>query len=338
MITSLPAELRAPMPAELRGLPRDGARLCVVDRAQRRITHTHVSDIGRHLRRGDLLVVNSSRTIPAALNGERAGGSRVQVRPWVRRPSSWDVIAVSPLPPHAPVPLHEGEVLHFPGGFVARVAHRRDDLPSLWRLERVSGDGFASLLSSGEPIRYSYASAGVSIEHLQTVFADHPGSAETPSAGRHLTWQLLLGLRHRGIDVVDIVLHTGLSSTQDDDIDATHPLVEEWFSIPASAVRRINAAQRVVAVGTSVVRALETAVDATTGRVSACEGWTSLRIGRTTALRACHGLFSGLHEANGSHLDVVGAFLDRPLLEAAYAECLTRRYLWHEFGDAMLVT
>jgi S-adenosylmethionine:tRNA ribosyltransferase-isomerase len=337
VITALPAELRASMPAELRGFRRDSARLCVVDRAKQRITHTHVSDIGRHLRSGDVLVVNSSRTIPAALNGERADGSRVQVRPWVRRPSSWDVIAVSPLPPHAPVPLHEGEVLHFPGDFSARVARRRDDLPSLWRLEHVSGDGFAALLSSAEPIRYSYASAGVSVEHLQTVFADHPGSAETPSAGRHLTWQLLLGLRQQGIDVVDIVLHTGLSSTQDDDVDATHPLVEEWFSIPASAARRINAAQRVVAVGTSVVRALETAVDAS-GRVSAREGWTSLRISPTTALRACHGLLSGLHEANGSHLDVVGAFLDPPLLESAYAECVTRRYLWHEFGDAMLVS
>jgi S-adenosylmethionine:tRNA ribosyltransferase-isomerase len=336
VIAVLPPGLRAAVPAELRGLSRDGARLCVIDRHGRRVVHTHVSEIGEHLRAGDVLVVNSSRTIPAALTGECPDGSRVQVRPWVRRPHGWDVIVVSPEPPHAPVALNEGAILRFASGFVARVSHRRDDLPWLWHLEHISGDGFAALLNSGEPIRYSYASETVSLEHLQTVFAAEPGSAETPSAGRHLTWQLLLGLRRRGVDVVDIVLHTGLSSTQDDAVDATHPLLEEWYSVGQDAAAAINAARRVIAVGTSVVRALETVVDAN-GRVAAGQGWTSLRIGPATALRASDALLSGLHEANGSHLAVVGAFVDRTLLESAYAECVARRYLWHEFGDAMLV-
>jgi S-adenosylmethionine:tRNA ribosyltransferase-isomerase len=335
VIAALPVELRAGVPAEMRGLRRDGARLCLVDRAARDVRHTSVAQLGDHLHPHDLLVVNSSRTIPSALTGVRADGTLVQVRPWVRRATSWDVIAVAPDPPHAPVPLAEGEVLRFPGGFDARVDRRRDDLSSLWRLQHLRGDGFAALLREGEPIRYSYAGEAVGMEHLQTVYASQPGSAETPSAGRHLTWQLLLGLRGRGVEVADIVLHTGLSSTQDDAVDATHPLVEEWYSISACAAAAIGRAQRVIAVGTSVVRALETTGSG--GSVIAASGWTSLRVGPQTRLRACHALLSGFHEDGGSHLDVVGAFLDRPLLERAYAECMTRGYLWHEFGDAMLI-
>jgi S-adenosylmethionine:tRNA ribosyltransferase-isomerase len=308
----------------------------VVNRAVGGIIHTSASRLGDHLGAGDLLVVNSSRTIPAALTGVRSSGMQVQVRPWVRRATGWDVIAVAPGPPHAPVALVEGETLHFPGGFEARVERRRDDLTSLWRLQHVGGDGFAALLRHGEPIRYSYAGEAIDLEHLQTVYATTPGSAETPSAGRHLTWQLLLGLRRRGIETVDIVLHTGLSSTQDDAVDATHPLVEEWYSISARAAAAIGRAQRVIAVGTSVVRALETAAGRQR-RVVAAQGWTSLRMGPRSPVRVCDALLSGLHEASGSHLDVVGAFLDRRLLERAYAECLTRRYLWHEFGDAMLI-
>src|SRR5438132_7361155 len=124
----------AATPAELRGLRRDGARLAVVDTRTSTVAHTVVADLARLLEPGDLLVVNSSRTIPAALTGTRSDGSRVQVRPWVRRPTSWDAIAVEPQPPFAPLALEPGELLRFPAGFATRVAGRRDDLPSLWRL------------------------------------------------------------------------------------------------------------------------------------------------------------------------------------------------------------
>jgi len=312
------------------------ARLCVVDRTRRVVEHSTVSRLGDHLQAGDLLVVNSSRTLPAALDGIREDGGAVQVRPWVRHRRSWDVIAVDPLPPHAPLALRPGESIRFPDGFTGRVAARRDDLPSLWRLEHVDGDGFAALLRHGEPIRYSYVPEPVTLEHYQTVYATHPGSAETPSAGRHLSWELLLDLRRRGVDVVDIVLHTGLSSTQDDAVDATRPLVEEWFCVSTAAAAAVASAPRVIAVGTTVVRALESSVGAD-GRVAATSGWTNLAVTASTRLRACDGLLTGLHEPQASHLDVLRAFAEPQLLERAYAEAVEHRYLWHEFGDAMLL-
>lgn len=337
MIVQVPRGLRAATPAELRGLRRDGARLVVVDRDARSVEHTTVAHLGDHLRAGDALILNSSRTIPAALDGTRDDGTAVQIRPWVRRERSWDVIAVQTAPPHAPAALHHGELLHFPGGLVLRVAGRRDDLDALWTLAILQGDGLDELLRHGRPIQYSYAPEPLAMEHHQTLYAGRPGSAETPSAGRHLTWEVLLGLRRRGVVLADLTLHTGLSSTQDDELDMTHPLVEEWFEVPPHAADAVQAASRVIAVGTSVVRALETAAIAGGGRVLPVLGWTDLRVGPARGVQSVHGLLTGLHEAGGSHLELLRAFLDDALLDRAYAEAVERGYLWHEFGDAMLV-
>ena len=336
MIVQVPRGLRAALPAELRGLRRDGARLVVVDRAARSVEHTAVARIGEHLRSGDALVLNSSRTIPAALTGTREDGGAVQVRPWVRRAESWDAIAVEAQPPFAPLPLRSGETLRFPGDLVLRVRGRREDLVALWRLEIVGGDGFDTLLRFGEPIRYSYVPEPVAMEHQQTLYAGRPGSAETPSAGRHLTWEVLLELRRHGVSVGDLVLHTGLSSTQDDELDTLHTLVEEWFEVGADLASTVNNAGRVIAVGTSVVRALETAVDGE-GRVQPRSGWTDLAISPQRPPHAVDGLLTGLHESGGSHIELLRAFVDDALLDRAYAEAVDRGYLWHEFGDAMLV-
>ena len=178
----------------------------------------------------------------------------------------------------------------------------------------------------------------VPLEHYQTVYAGAPGSVETPSAGRHLTWELLSDLRRQGVDVTDILLHCGLSSFQDDDVDLQKPLIEERFEIRASAAERINHAARVIAVGTSVIRTLETAVDDDAGpAMHAMSGWTRLVITPSTRLRAVDALLTGLHEPPATHLDMLGALLDTSLLERAYAEVRERGYLWHEFGDAMLI-
>jgi S-adenosylmethionine:tRNA ribosyltransferase-isomerase len=340
-MVQVPAGLRAALPAELRGLRRDGARLVVVDRRARTVAHTTVAQLGEHLGAGDALVVNSSRTVPAALNGWREDGTPVQIRPWVRRERSWDALAVQAEPPYAPVELRPGEHLRFDGGLVLHVAGRREDLTALWTLAVVAGTGLDTLLRHGEAVRYSYVPEPVALEHYQTVYAGIPGSAETPSAGRHLTWQLLLELRRRGVALADLVLHTGLSSTQDDDLDRSHPLVEEWFEIPASTAEAVARAARVVAVGTSVVRALETAgdVDAATGRrrIAAGARWTDLMVSAERGVHVVDGLLTGLHESGGSHLELLRAFVDDALLDRAYAEAVDRGYLWHEFGDAMLV-
>jgi S-adenosylmethionine:tRNA ribosyltransferase-isomerase len=123
---------------------------------------------------------------------------------------------------------------------------------------------------------------------------------------------------------------------QDDEVDARKPMLEEWFHIGADAARRINAARRVIAVGTTVVRALETVADAS-GSVHAATGWTRLVVTPRTRVRAVDGLFTGLHEPPATHLDMLRALIDGDLLERAYAEARELGYLWHEFGDSMLI-
>ena len=333
---SAPRELRASLPAELRGMRRDGARLCVVERDSRRVTHTTVARLGEHLRAGDLLVVNSSRTLPAALTVTRQDGGQVQLRPGALRSDEWDALAVETGSEHRNVGLRRNEVLEAGNGLRLRVLSERPDAPLLWRMSVLSGDPVETLLRCGEPIRYSYVPDPVPLEHYQTVYAGIPGSVEIPSAGRHLTWELLGGLRSAGIGIADIVLHCGLSSFQDDAVDLTKPLIEERFEVRPDAADRVNAAERVIAVGTSVIRTLETAVD-DGGRMRAARGWTRLVITPRTRLRVVDALLTGLHEPPATHLDMLGALVDERLLERAYDEVRERRYLWHEFGDAMLI-
>jgi S-adenosylmethionine:tRNA ribosyltransferase-isomerase len=335
MITA-PRELRAALPAELRGLRRDGARLCVVERDSGRITHTTVARLGDHLRPRDLLVVNSSRTLPAALTVLRESGEQVQLRPGALRAGEWDALAVETGAPHRNVGLRRGEVLAARSGLRLRVLAERSDAPLLWRMAIVDGDPIETLLREGEPIRYSYVPEPVPPEHYQTVYAGVPGSVEIPSAGRHLTWELLGALRRDGVDLADIVLHCGLSSFQDDEVDLTKPLIEEEFEVRPETADRVNRAARVIAVGTSVIRTLETAAD-DRGGVRPMHGWTRLVITPRSRLRVVDALLTGLHEPPATHLDMLGALLDERLLERAYAEVRERRYLWHEFGDAMLI-
>jgi S-adenosylmethionine:tRNA ribosyltransferase-isomerase len=289
-----------------------------------------------HLEAGDVLVVNSSRTLPGALVVRRADGSPVQLRPAMQRPDGWDALAVETAAPHRNVTLDIAETLIAPSGLRLRVISRRAGAPLLWRLNIEAGDALEALLRDGEPIRYSYVPDHVPLEHYQTVYATVPGSVETPSAGRHLTWELLTRMRGKGVRVADIVLHCTISSMQDDDVDARKPLIEEWFRVGQQEAEVINSAHRVIAVGTTVIRALESTVDAR-GVVQAAAGWTDLVIRSDSRLRAVDGLLTGLHEPPATHLDILRAVVDADLLERAYAEVREREYLWHEFGDAMLI-
>jgi len=331
----LPSALRASLPAELRGLRRDHVRLMVIDRRTRTVTHTRFNHLGAYLGPGDLLVVNSSRTLPAALAARRDSGEAIELRLCVRRPAAWDVLAVEASPPHRNVPLEPGERITLAGGEIARVTGRRPDIPLLWRLE-ISAGSLEPILEAGHPIRYSYMPVAVPMEYYQNVYASRPGSAETPSAGRAFTWELLLALRRTGVRVAEIVLHTGLSSFQDDAFDAEHHLFEEWYEVEVPAARAVNGARRVIAVGTTVVRALETTAGADR-IVRPARGWTRLKIESSSRLRVVDALLTGFHEPQASHFDLLQAFVDEPLLRRAYAEAIERGYLWHEFGDAALI-
>ena len=320
---------------ESRGLARDGVQMLVARPDQ--VAHRRVRDLPAELRPGDLLVVNTSGTLPAAVDLDRdRAGQAVHVSTQLDD-GAW-VVEVRRADANGHARVAEGEILRLPGGLRLRVtgAHPPGQhrlwraVPSPWR------DTVGYLGEHGRPIGYRYLDARVPLADLQNVYADRAGSAEMPSAGRPLTERVLVRLMSRGVVVAPLVLDTGVSSQE------THePPQPERFTVPDVTARLVNetrrVGRRVVAVGTTVVRALESVADRT-GRVHAATGWTSLVLGPDRPARTVEGLLTGLHDPQASHLDLVeavaGARLRREAYEAA-AEAPTP-YLWHELGDTML--
>jgi S-adenosylmethionine:tRNA ribosyltransferase-isomerase len=321
---------------ESRGIARDAVQMLVARPGS--LTHRHVRDLSAELRPGDLLVVNTSATLPAAvdLDRERAGQA-VHVSTQLDD-GAW-VVEVRLADRSGPARVDEGEVLRLPGGVRLRVtgAHPpgQDRLwravPSPWH------DTVDYLGDHGRPVGYRYLDSPVPLADLQNVYADRGGSAEMPSAGRPLTERVLVSLISRGVVVVPLELHTGVSSQE-----AHEPPQPERFTVPDATARLVNetrrVGRRVVAVGTTVVRALET-VAGPGGRVHAATGWTSLVLGPDRPARAVDGLLTGLHDPHASHLELVEAVAGRALVREAYAAAgeAPTPYLWHELGDTMLL-
>lgn len=341
---TLPPELSAKEPPERRGIARDKVRLMVIDRSSGRVEHTRFDHLGEFLRAGDLLVFNSSRTLPASLVGCGAqGGPCMEVRLAEHLPDdSWLALLLCQKGDPFSCGLRSGLEINFGEGLTGTVYDRDEHIPRLWRVRfSKSGAELVDLFYRlGQPIRYEYVSAPWDLDYYQTVYAREPGSAEMPSAGRAFTWQLLFDLKRRGVEVAYIVLHTGLSSYMDDDLDAQHPASEEEYFISEAAAEKINNKHqqggRVIAVGTTVVRALESVVDSS-GQVQAGHGYTRLHIKANHTLRAVDGLLTGLHEPEASHLDLLTAFLPAEQIREAYEDAVSRGYLWHEFGDLNLI-
>ncbi len=341
---TLPPELSAKAPPERRGIARDKVRLMILDRQTFHVEHSRFDHLGDFLRSGNLLVFNSSRTLPAALEGcEAPGENCMQVRLAEHLPDdSWLALLLCQQGEPFACGLQMGMQIHFSPQLSAIVEARDLAIPRLWKL-RFSQSGtelIDTLYHLGQPIRYEYVSAPWDLDYYQTVYAKEPGSAEMPSAGRAFTWKLLFELQRQGIQTANIVLHTGLSSYMDDDLDAQHLASEEEYFISEATAAKINrthqAGGRVIAVGTTVVRALESAVDET-GRVQAKHDYTHLRITESHPLKAVEGLLTGLHEPEASHLDLLTAFLPSSAIQAAYGEAVQQEYLWHEFGDLNLI-
>jgi S-adenosylmethionine:tRNA ribosyltransferase-isomerase len=232
--------------------------------------------------------------------------------------------------------------IEFAEGLAATVLDRDTHIPRLWnlRFSKLGVELVDLIYRLGRPIRYEYVSVPWDLDYYQTVYAREPGSAEMPSAGRAFTWKLLLDLKRRGIDSAYIVLHAGLSSYMDDELDRRHPASEEEYFVNRVTAEKINHARekggRVIAVGTTVVRALESATDEN-GNVTEAHGYTRLKVDNQHRLRSVDGLLTGLHEPAASHLDLLSAFLPAEQICAAYEEAIARRYLWHEFGDLNLI-
>ncbi|QKW39875.1 S-adenosylmethionine:tRNA ribosyltransferase-isomerase [Actinomadura sp. NAK00032] len=332
---TLPSALEAHEPPEARGRTRDGVRLLVSRRAGGAVSHHEFRDLPTLLDPGDLLVVNTSATLPAAVRLDR-----ISVHFSTPVPGEDDRLWLVELRRIAGKASHPytggcpGEWIPLPGGTTLTLVERHT--ARLWRA-RLSTDVVPYLRRHGTPIRYGYVRRDWPAAAYQTAFAHDrsTGSAEMPSAGRPFTPELVTELVSRGVLIAPITLHTGVASPE-----AHEPPYAERYRVPeptAALVEHVRArGRRVIAVGTTAVRALETAVDAS-GRVRPSSGWTEHVVTPESGVRAVDGLLTGLHEPASSHLRMLTAIAGRDLLAATYAAALAERYLWHEFGDLNLI-
>jgi len=340
---TLPPELAADEPPERRGIARDEVRLLVIDRASGQLEHTRFDHFGEFLRAGDLLVFNSSRTLPASLSGCVEQGPCIEIRLAEHLPDdSWLALLRCQRGDPFSCGLRPKMLVDLGQGLTATIRMRDEHIPRLWQLSfsKSGSELINAFYLVGRPVRYEYVSAPWGLDYYQTVYAREPGSAEMPSAGRAFTWRLLFDLQRRGVETAYIVLHTGLSSYLDEELDAQHPASEEEYFVSERAADKINEAHarggRVIAVGTTVVRTLESAADEQK-RVQAGHGYTRLHITANHTLKAVDGLLTGLHEPEASHLDLLTSFLPAEKIKEAYQEAVRQKYLWHEFGDLNLI-
>jgi S-adenosylmethionine:tRNA ribosyltransferase-isomerase len=334
---------------------RDDVRLLVIDPtfplapAEAALRETRTPALADFLAAGDLLVVNDAATVPASLRGRDAAGNEIEARliaargadrfravllgagDWHRRTED--------RPPPATLPV--GARLRF-GALDAEIVARADVSPRLVELRfDASGDAlWAALYREGRPVQYSYLAHDLPLWALQTVYAARPWAFEMPSAGRPLSWEILLALRRKGVRWASLTHAAGLSATGDPAIDAALPL-DERFEIPAATVSAIVETRardgRVVAVGTTVVRALEGAAAGNGGVLRAGPGETDLVITPAFRPRVVDGILSGAHAAHESHFSLLAAFAGPELLSAAAAHAERAGFLTHELGDSMLV-
>lgn len=351
----LPPALEASKPPEARGLARDQVRLMVSHYGSDQVRHTRFDQIAQTLAAGDLLVINTSGTMKAALPAKRANGQELELHLSTRLPADlWSVELRRPCE-HSTQPFADGqagEQLALPGGGLVTLLTPHNPaqrLTSSWQnifltnhrvrlwiaalqLPLPLGD---YLESYGFPIRYSYVEQPWPIEFYQTVYANEVGSAEMPSAGRAFTPELITQLVAKGIQVVPLILHTGVASPEEHE----RPY-EEYYRVPAETATAVNHARhngkRIIAVGTTVVRALETVTDPH-GLTHAGEGWTNVIITPQRGIRAVNGLLTGLHEPRATHLAMLETLCGLRHLHITYQQAVSHQYLWHEFGDLHLI-
>jgi S-adenosylmethionine:tRNA ribosyltransferase-isomerase len=333
---ALRPDLEAHEPPEARGLARDGVRLLVGWASTGEVSHRRFTDLPALLRPGDVLVVNTSATLPAAVG--LPGGLILHFSTELAD-GRW-LVELRRSTHDSNEPYNGGAAGHrypLPGGGAVTLDEAYSE-SRLWIATVDPGEPGsvrAVLQWHGRPIRYRHVPRPWPLRYYQTVFATQPGSAEMPSAGRPFTDRLVTRLVSSGVLIVPVLLHTGVASPE-----AHERPYPEWFSVPAGAARVADRARadggRVIAVGTTVVRALESAVGAD-GTLAAASGWTDLVVTPERGVRAVDGLLTGLHEPRASHLDLLAAVAGHPLLARCYDEAIGRGYLWHEFGDLNLM-
>lgn len=336
LIFDRPETLSATKPALERGISKDDIRLMVSSPDGHR--HTNFRNMAEYLNAGDVLVVNSSATLPASLPATGAIGqfclnlsTNYGRGLWLTEPR-WSNSQPGPLP------LKKGNVITV-GNIQGRIIAPFPKLKRLWFVQ-FEGCVACNIKKIGQPIRYGYVENAYPLEHYQTVFASIPGSAEMPSAAYPFTNPVVNSLHKKGVQIADITLHTGVSSLEVEVEDVeSHTLYPEPFEIPERTAKIVNQAyaegRRVIAVGTTVVRALESGWDGI--QVKAASGFTRLYIHPEVGINAVDGLITGLHDPVTSHLAMLYTIANEALIKDAYAEAIKEGYLWHEFGDSHLI-
>jgi S-adenosylmethionine:tRNA ribosyltransferase-isomerase len=335
----LPEDLEATEPPEARGLRRDEVRLLVGWRHRHEVEHALFRDLPRFLDAGDLLVVNTSGTLPAAVDAMGANGEPLELHLSTRLPADLWVIELRRPSHPASVPYRDGAAgasVALPGGGAAELLVPYGSPGRLWVASlRLPAPLESWLAEHGRAIRYRYVPADWPLACYQTVFAREPGSAEMPSAARPFSPEVVTELVSRGIGIAPLLLHTGVSS-----LEARELPYPEYYRVPVTTARLVNHVRhdggRVIAVGTTAVRALETVAD-DRGQVHPGEGWTETVISPERGVRVVDGLITGWHEPAASHLALLETIAGRSLLQRSYAEALAARYRWHEFGDSHLI-
>jgi S-adenosylmethionine:tRNA ribosyltransferase-isomerase len=339
-LSALPAPaselVEAREPPEARGRGRDDVRLLVTAGPERPLLHARFADLPDQLAPGDLLVINTSRTIPAALTVGRGDGQEAVMHLSTPLPGDRDGRWVVELRRGAGRARdgRSGERLELPGGAAAELLAPYMG-SRLWVAALRLGEPLLDYLARhGRPIRYGHLQGPWPLEAHQTVYARAPGSAEMPSAGRPFTGRLITELVARGVDLAPVLLHAGVSSLETGEDPYPEP-----YRVPRFTAERVNLARRlggrVIAVGTTAARALESAVTGS-GEVETAEGWTGLVLGPRRRPRVLDGILTGFHDRDSSHLSLLATVGGRPLLECSYAAAAAHGYAKHEFGDSHL--
>lgn len=327
---------------------RSDARLLHLDPCAGEVRDARFTDLTTLLEPGDLLVVNDAATLPASLNGA-LHGKPIELR-FVSHPAERRFVALllgegdyrTRTEDRRPPPLVAiGDALDF-GDLAAIVVATHPWSNRLVEIEfDRAGDALVrALYALGRPIQYAHVPEPLALYHVQNVYAGRPWALELPSAGYGLSWKMLDALETRGVEIARVTHAAGISSTGERELDALLPWPER-SEVPVETAQAIARTRerggRIIAAGTSVVRALEAAADPIGASVQAGERVAELRIDETTELRVVDGLLTGMHVPGESHYDLVAAFVDRAMLEAAHERAHELGYRAHEFGDATLV-
>lgn len=342
----LPDNLQCAKPTEERGIARDKVRLMVSNRLTDKIEHTFFRNILYYLEEGDVLVVNTSGTLKAALEAQRSDGTLLRIHFSTKKSNNQWIVELRTVVGTQTkrfIGGEKGEILQLTtGGQLILKApyypsnHVRTSHLQLWEVTLSIEKTLEDYLDIyGMPIRYNHVKTTYPQSYYQTIFAKEMGSAEMPSAGRAFTPQLVTDLIAKGIQILPIVLHTGVASLEVDEKP-----YQEYYRVPKHTATALNLARqqkrRIIGVGTTVVRTLETVTDQN-GVSRSGEGWTDVFITPQRGIFAVNGLLTGFHEPKASHLLMLEALAGRSHIKTTYQSAIKEAYQWHEFGDLHLI-